>query len=120
MIIVLLMVLAVLVASGLFAGDEGEAGPLAHLAGASLADGLGEVHEVLNTLLWCLIAIHVAAVLFVSYRTRDNLIRAMWTGRKEPLADSTKTVAEDIPSAGVLWVILSAALGIAAVLAVLW
>ncbi len=120
MIVILLAVLAVLVASGLFAGDEGEKGPLAHIAGAGLADGLGEVHEILNTLLWSLIAVHVAAVLFVSFSTKDNLIRAMWTGRKKNLANLNETVAEDIPPVGALRVAASVAFGIAAVVAVLW
>lgn len=123
MIVALLAVLALLTATGLFAGDEGEKGPLAHLVGAWLADGLGEVHEGLNTVLWILIPVHVAAVLFVSYLTRDNLIRAMWTGRKQSPAEiiaagNGEPAAEDIPPAGVLRVVLSAAIAAVAVLAV--
>jgi len=125
MILALLAVLALLVASGLFAGDEGEKGPLADLAGAWLADGLGEVHEGLNTFLWSLVTLHVAAVLLVSYLTKDNLIRAMWTGRKENPARFTEVTskegaAADIPPAGFLRVTVSVAAAVAAILAVVW
>ncbi|NQU61903.1 MAG: cytochrome b/b6 domain-containing protein [Rhodospirillales bacterium] len=125
MIVALLAVLALLIATGLFAGDEGEKGPLAHFVGAWLADAMSEVHESLNAVLWSLVAFHVAGVLFVSYTTKDNLIRAMWTGRKENPArfieaGNEETVAEDVPPAGFLRLALSTAVAVAAVLVVAW
>ncbi|MGE4150139.1 MAG: cytochrome b/b6 domain-containing protein [Hyphomicrobiaceae bacterium] len=49
-----------------------------------LADGdlLEEVHEALATLTLALVGVHVLGVIFMSVLTRDNLVRAMITGRK--------------------------------------
>jgi cytochrome b len=82
MIVLLLTASLALVATGLFAGDDDEAGPWAFAAGPWLADGLGEVHEGLNAVLWGLVVVHVAGVAAHMLLTGENLIRAMWTGKK--------------------------------------
>lgn len=71
--------------------------------------------------MWTLITVHVAAVVFISYFSGDNLIRAMWTGRKEDPSGFMKPgdeelVPEDIPPTGVLRVILSLTVGVSAIL----
>jgi len=116
MIVALLAVLGLLVATGLFAGDEGESGPYARLAGPWLADALGEAHEALNTLLWTLVAVHVAGVAVESLLTRENLVRAMWTGRKETFAAAD--VAEDAGRVGALRLAIALVVAVGAVVAV--
>lgn len=114
MILALLAVLAVLTATGLFAGDDGETGPLAHRVGAGVADALGEVHEGLNAVLWTLVAFHIAGVVVESLLTGENLVRAQWTG--------TKHVADAVAAGPVgAWALTaSMMLAVAAVAAVAW
>lgn len=118
MIVALLVVLVVLVASGLFAGDDDEMGPLASMIGTSAADAMGEVHEALNSLLWGLVTIHVAAVVFVSVIAGDNLIRAMWTGRRKVPAGLAATRPEDIAAPRPVWLVISITAAVVIVLAV--
>ncbi|HZR03810.1 MAG TPA: cytochrome b/b6 domain-containing protein [Burkholderiales bacterium] len=83
MIIALLLVLALMVVSGLFAeGEEGLAGPWASSAIGVSARQWYEIHEVLFNVLLGLIAIHVAGVVIDQLLTRDKLVKAMFTGRK--------------------------------------
>lgn len=115
MIVALLAVLGLLVATGLFAGDEGEKGPLTHWIGAGAADALGELHEGLNTILWTLVALHVAGVVVESLLTGENLVRALWTGEKE-----TEGAAAAAGKVGALSLTASLTLAVAAVVAVAW
>jgi cytochrome b len=48
------------------------------------SEALEQVHTLLAWSLLGLIALHVAGVAFTSHRHRENLVKAMWTGRKIP------------------------------------
>lgn len=69
--------------------------------------GFEEVHEVVANGMLALIGLHVAGVQWASWRTRDNLVRAMVTGRKP--AGSV----QGIPSGrlGIAALLLAAVLG---------
>ena len=105
MVLILLVGLLATVGSGLmlYALEE-NAGPLAGFvtggtmaperveegreAGSLGSEGNAEVwedmHEISANLMLVLIALHVAGVLLASYVHRENLVRAMVTGRKRP------------------------------------
>jgi cytochrome b len=87
MALVLLLVLAGQVGTGLFASDDGLGGPLAGALSSGTAHAIAELHEGLSGVLLGLIALHVIGVLVESLLTRDNLVRAMITGRKASALD---------------------------------
>jgi cytochrome b len=82
MALVLLVVLAAQVGTGLFASDDSLGGPLAGAVSSATAHAVAELHEGLSGALLGLIGLHVVGVLVESLLTRDNLVRAMITGRK--------------------------------------
>jgi cytochrome b len=82
MAVLLLLVLAAQVGTGLFASDDDLGGPLSGAVSSGTAHAIAELHEGLSGALLGLIALHVIGVLVESLLTRDNLVRAMITGRK--------------------------------------
>ncbi len=98
MIVLLLVTLGAIIATGIFAEGEGEA--------------VAELHAGLTDFLIGLVAVHILGVIAGSLLTGDNLTRAMVTGDKNRPEDSPERDARESP----LWL---AALGFAASLAVL-
>lgn len=98
MVILLLLMLAAIVATGLFGGeaDEPEVGPLAHMVAPALAEVLVEVHEVLFNVLLVLVAIHIAGVFADMVLVRENLIAAMITGYKRVPAGTAEAEAAPV------------------------
>ncbi|NIB38366.1 hypothetical protein HBA55_02145 [Pseudomaricurvus alkylphenolicus] len=82
MVIVLLGVISVQIASGLF-GSDGIAlsGPLAEWIAADWSEGLGNLHAVNYRLLLLLIAAHVLSVV-IHLMLKDDILTPMITGRK--------------------------------------
>jgi cytochrome b len=86
MIILMLVVLILTGLSGLAVyGIEEGAGPLAMLAGSAewLEDVMEETHEFLANFMLLLVVVHVIGVIVESWLHRENLAKAMVTGRKQ-------------------------------------
>ncbi len=83
MVMLMLVVLAGTVVTGLFSGeDDGGAGILLPLIAAPGGEGLAEVHEFFANFILVLAAFHVLAVVVDWFLTKENLVKAMITGRK--------------------------------------
>ncbi len=83
MVLVLLLLLAVQVGTGLCANDQIETyGPLAERVGEDWSDWLSHVHAVNFTAIEVAVLLHVAAVFAYMLVKRQNLVRPMITGRK--------------------------------------
>ena len=80
----LLGLLALQVATGLPGNDDiAFRGPLFDLVGKALSDRMTGIHKLSINLLFALIALHVAAIMFYARARRDNLVKPMITGWKE-------------------------------------
>jgi cytochrome b len=122
MIVVLLAALVVMVLTGLSASSRGAMGPLAPLFPVGLTGLFGDVHQLVGNLLIGLIVIHIAGVAVDWLLTGDNLVAAMWHGRKSlnhELAAAERPVARLlhallvglVAAAFVLWLIASSDFG---------
>lgn len=83
MIIVMLILLLLICFSGIATLATEGAGPLAGTFIATLSDDwLEEIHEALANLMLAAVALHVAGVLISSLLHHENLVKAMFNGRK--------------------------------------
>lgn len=84
MVVVLLAALLFQASSGLFANDDiAVEGPLYPFIGKDLSDRLTGLHKLNIKLIYGLVALHVAAVLFHWLARGENLVRAMFSGDKQ-------------------------------------
>lgn len=94
-VILMLALLLVQAATGLFANDDIAAeGPLAKLISKALSDRLTGIHYLTVKLLFVLIGVHVSAVAFHLFYNRENLLTPMLTGFKEASAGARDAAQE--------------------------
>jgi cytochrome b len=113
MVLVMLLLLAVQVGTGLFANDDIlTEGPLAENVDKSTSDWLSHIHVINFKLIEIAVAAHILAVLAYAVLKRQDLVRPMLTGRKRLPADLSA------PRMASLW--LAVVLMVAAAGAVAW
>ncbi|HSC66973.1 MAG TPA: cytochrome b/b6 domain-containing protein [Cellvibrio sp.] len=113
MVLTLLLVLLLQAVTGLFANDEIlNIGPLYGYVSHELSLKLTGVHKELFYWIAGAVAIHIAAVLFYVFIKRENLIKAMITGKKPAhgLSEAKTIVSSRIWLALALIVVISAIL----------
>jgi cytochrome b len=83
MVLVMLALLAVQVATGLFANDDANTeGPLFSYVGKEQSDWLSHIHAVNFLLIQIAVALHIVAILIYLGLARHDLVRPMITGWK--------------------------------------
>ncbi|HWJ19268.1 MAG TPA: cytochrome b/b6 domain-containing protein [Geobacterales bacterium] len=118
MVYALLAVLILLVISGAIAlGGAVKQGPLAFALSFAAGRTAREIHELLAFGLLAMIAAHWAGVAFESWRLRENLVRAMFTGRKSDCSASSEAPAPARPAEAATIVLGIAAIAVLGVIA---
>lgn len=99
MVLAMLLLLLAIIGSGLSAAAARgyQAGSPLIAATGSGSRRMGDIHQILGNVIMILAGVHVAAVLGHWLLARENLVRAMITGRKKLAA---MTAADDRPFAG--------------------
>ena len=112
-VLAMLLALCVQVGTGLFAVDvDGlESGPLASLVSFEAGRQAAEIHETSFNILIALIALHLIAIVTYLVVFRDNLVRPMVTGRRNPSDFGEDATAADN---GAPWLRVAVAIVIAA------
>lgn len=90
----LLGLISLQVVTGLLGNDDiAFNGPLQSLVSKAWSDRLTWVHHLAVNVLFALIAMHLAAILFHAHVKKDNLVRPMLTGWKEIKAGQGKSAS---------------------------
>lgn len=100
--------------TGLFSSDDiALFGPLAERVDAGVMDWMTDVHELLPDVLIALVVLHLVAVAYHALWKRENLVGAMFTGRKRLPADpglrfvgAGRALTLAIAVAAVVWAIV--------------
>lgn len=115
-VILMLLLLGIQAATGLFSNDDVLLeGPLAFRVNKETSDFLTTIHKQSFNFLFALIIFHVAAVVFYLLHKKNNLITAMFTGRKPNQADNYsssiqplwKAIASGICAAAMVYFIVT-------------
>jgi cytochrome b len=108
-VLILLCVLAQAVTGLLSNDDIAMEGPLVKFIEKDLSDWLTSIHRLNFNVLLALIAVHVGAVMYYLIYKKENLIRPMFTGRKnlEPHLLPARNRSGSLVVAAVVFVVLA-------------
>lgn len=115
MVLIMLALLGVQVATGLFANDDALLnGPLARFVSKSTSDALSTVHSAAVNLILLAVAVHLTAIGIYAWGKKQNLLRPMITGKKKlPAATRQPRMRSPALAAAVLAASVGAAVAIA-------
>ena len=83
-VLAMLITLSVQIVTGLFANDDiFTEGPFYYLVGKATSDWLTRIHRLNQEVIILVIGVHIMAVLFYLIIKKENLIKPMFTGRKD-------------------------------------
>lgn len=106
-VVLILVCVLVQAGTGMFANDDIlTEGPLYKHVTKELSDWLTTIHKYNINVLLALIAVHVGAVLYYLFYKKENLVKPMFTGRKN-LPPGLEPAGAMIRGAGVALVILA-------------
>ncbi len=111
----LLLVLGFQAVSGLFADDDIlSSGPYAASVAKGVSDLLTKLHKLNSDLILILAGVHIAAIAFYFFVKKENLVKAMFTGRK-PNTDGVfgAEMAETGRPAWMSWLVAAFSAGVA-------
>jgi cytochrome b len=112
LVLIMLLLLAVQVGSGLFAGDgKAAAGPLAKYLDTDASDRLTLLHAVSFKLIAAAILLHVAVIGAYHFGKRQDLLRPMITGKKR-LPAATRAPRLASPLLALLILVLAVAVAV--------
>ncbi len=82
-VVAMLLVIGFQAVSGLFADDDIlSSGPYAASVSKEVSDWLTKLHKLNSDLILILIGVHISAILFYVLVKKENLLKAMFTGKK--------------------------------------
>lgn len=98
MVLVMLVLLAVQVGTGLCANDDGiNEGPLFDIVGKDWSDWLSHIHSLNFSLIQVVVSLHVLAILAYALVKKHDLVRPMVTGRKRlPIGTTAPRIASPL------------------------
>jgi len=111
MIVTLMADLAVIVTTGLFSATQRVRGPSAATIAPAVSRAVADLPEIAFNVLLLLATVHVLGVIVDMVLNRENLVRAMWTGRKFLDAGTART---ERPFAPLWWALMAAFVGLTA------
>lgn len=98
-VIAILGVVLIQTLTGLFADDDiSFQGPLNNKVSSEIASLLNRVHHLNSTLIYVVVGLHLAAIIYYQWVKKQKLISAMITGDKEITDVSEKTPGSLTPS----------------------
>jgi len=107
-VVFMLIFLLIQACTGLFANDDaGFEGPLARHVDKETSDFFSHLHSLNIDIVYVLVALHVAAILFYLFKKRENLVKPMISGYKSwhRAVEESPPAHGSVPLAAVLLVI---------------